>query len=178
MSWRRRSGSTGGRLERRRTSSRTSTRAEATGRSSATGLPFRVTVRRSPRATRSTTSPPWFLSSRIDTSGIGSSVSRVIPEYLKAGACAEFALSNWAFAAGPRPVIPRVGVLAVLARIPRGTPRIRERHAYSVHGPAVGLSQCRPDCSHHGTQCGERDPPAFPFRALVAGRVKCACRSG
>ena len=42
-----------------------------TGRSSATGLPPRVTTRRSPAATRSTTSPPWLRSSRIVTSAMG-----------------------------------------------------------------------------------------------------------
>jgi hypothetical protein len=41
------------------------------GRSSATGLPSRVTVSRSPASTRLITSPPWLRRSRIEISGTG-----------------------------------------------------------------------------------------------------------
>lgn len=42
----------------------------ASGRSSAIGRPFRVTVSASPRVTRSRTSAPWFRRSRIVTSSM------------------------------------------------------------------------------------------------------------
>ncbi len=72
------SGSTRGRWARRRISSAMGSAPERRGRSSATCLPRRVTVTRSPRATRSTTSPPWLRSSRIDTSAMSLNVSPVI----------------------------------------------------------------------------------------------------
>jgi len=47
-------------------------------RSSATGRPSRVMQIASPCSTRSTTSPPWFRSSLIETLSIRSTVSPVI----------------------------------------------------------------------------------------------------
>ncbi len=68
MSARSRAASTAGSRRRRSMSCSPDTPAGWTGRSSATARPARVTVRCSPRSTRSTTAPPWFLSSRIVTS--------------------------------------------------------------------------------------------------------------
>ena len=51
----------------------------ARGRNSATGRPERVTVSRSPPNTRSITSRPWFLRSRIVTLATVEIVSRVLP---------------------------------------------------------------------------------------------------
>ena len=70
--------STGGSRCHRSSRVSASTGCRLRGRSSATGLPSRVIVICSPRATRSTTSPPWLRSSRIVTSVMLSSVSRVI----------------------------------------------------------------------------------------------------
>ena len=65
---RRRAGSTEGSARRDAMSTARETDGPGIGRSSATGLPARVTVRRSPLSTRSITSPPWLRSSRIVTS--------------------------------------------------------------------------------------------------------------
>jgi hypothetical protein len=62
------SGSTLGSARQRATSSSARNPRRRKGRSSATGLPERVTTMLSPARTRSTTSPPWFLRSRIVTS--------------------------------------------------------------------------------------------------------------
>ncbi len=63
-------GSIAGRCDHRSTSTSTERGARPRGTRSATGLPSRVTVIRSPWATRSTMSPPWFRSSRIEISVI------------------------------------------------------------------------------------------------------------
>lgn len=77
MSARRATGSTAG-SRRRRLSRASAERGGRTGRSSATALPERVIVIRSPRAARSTTSPPWLRRSRMLTSDMQVNVSRVI----------------------------------------------------------------------------------------------------
>ncbi len=67
MSRRRAAGSTSGSLAQRRRSSSRGAAERGRATSWATGLPARVIVNRSPRSARSTTSPPWFLRSRIET---------------------------------------------------------------------------------------------------------------
>ena len=77
MSARRAAGSTAGSRVHRRRSSSARRAGRGKGRSSAIGRPSRVTVRCSPAATRSSTSAPWFLSSRTVTSAMRVIVSRV-----------------------------------------------------------------------------------------------------
>ena len=71
-------GSTSGRRAQRRMSSSRATGEGRSATSCATGLPARVIVNCSPRCARSTTSPPWLRRSRIETSAMVPSVSRVI----------------------------------------------------------------------------------------------------
>lgn len=71
MSRRSDSGSIAGSCDHRSTSTSIERGARPRGTRSATGLPSRVTVIRSPWATRSTMSPPWFRSSRIEISVTG-----------------------------------------------------------------------------------------------------------
>jgi hypothetical protein len=79
MSARRAAGSIGG--SRRQRSSRAWAESDVreTARNSATGIPERVIVMRSPHAARSTTSPPWLRSSLMLTLAMLTTVSRVIP---------------------------------------------------------------------------------------------------
>ena len=68
MSLRRDVGSIAGRRDHRSMSTSTESGWRSSGTRRATGLPSLVTVIRSPRAIRSTMSPPWLRSSRIEIS--------------------------------------------------------------------------------------------------------------
>jgi len=75
MSRRRRCGSMAGIRRQRASSASAPSGVRPAGRSSATGRPALVMVTCSPAATRSTTSPPWLRSSRMDTSLMSHNVS-------------------------------------------------------------------------------------------------------
>lgn len=77
-SWRKPSGSTGGRPLNCSTKTAAVSRRRGKGRNSVTGSPSRVTTMGSPPATRSTSSPPRLRRSRMLASVTGGPLSRVI----------------------------------------------------------------------------------------------------